>query len=220
MKHLSEALMRKYVRGEASEGEALLVDCHLHYCEICSAEIRRLALEEGLAHEGGGALAKEDSSGKTLSPVMAPGFAIDAVNEEEALSSGKIGPPPILSAYIPLDFEGPDPFAVAPWKRAAPGLDRLGIWRGSDGAIAFLLRVEPSACVPDHLHHGAETSVIFEGGYIDHTGAFGVGDVQAFAKNTEHVSVADPKEGCICLVVQDRPSELIVAKDTVHSASG
>lgn len=98
---------------------------------------------------------------------------------------------------------GPDLERV-PWKRLAPGVQHfpLPLTPGARGQLR-LLKVAAGTALPEHDHSGSELTLVLRGSYSDGTGTYKPGDVADMAAGTGHAPVADPTEGCVCLIASE-----------------
>jgi putative transcriptional regulator len=62
-----------------------------------------------------------------------------------------------------------------------------------------------SSAPPLHGHAGDELTVVVTGAFTDSSGEYRVGDVQEADAWSEHQSMGDGDEGCICLVAAEAP---------------
>lgn len=106
--------------------------------------------------------------------------------------------PAPLSAVIGSDFDAID------WKRVTPG-----VWQhvvplsGQQRGDLRLMKIAPGQVIPEHAHSGSELTLILKGSYRDKTGHYQAGDVADMCGASGHSPVADPVDGCICLVATD-----------------
>lgn len=108
-------------------------------------------------------------------------------------------PKPLVAAIGPhLD--------KVPWKRVAPGVwqHQIALSDPSRGELR-LIKVAPGQALPEHGHRGDEMTLVLRGAYSDASGVYKVGDVADLDEGVEHQPLADPVDGCICLIaVQGR----------------
>jgi anti-sigma factor ChrR (cupin superfamily) len=97
----------------------------------------------------------------------------------------------------------------------APFRDGVSVhWlaRGGTGEASLaILKYEPGARVPLHLHPGLETIVILEGTQSDENGDYHAGTVVTNAPGTQH-SVWS-REGCTVLINWSLPVVILEAKE-------
>jgi anti-sigma factor ChrR (cupin superfamily) len=70
-----------------------------------------------------------------------------------------------------------------------------------------LLKYQPGASVPRHLHQGLETILVLDGVQSDEAGDYGEGSYVVNAAGTEHSVWSD--EGCVVLIQWDRPVTIL-----------
>lgn len=68
---------------------------------------------------------------------------------------------------------------------------------------AALLRYQPGASVPRHLHAGMETIVVLEGSQRDEHGVYLAGSVVFNPEGSVHAVASD--DGCVVLIQWNRP---------------
>ncbi|QQS03132.1 MAG: cupin domain-containing protein [Fibrobacterota bacterium] len=94
------------------------------------------------------------------------------------------------------------------WPLLREGVRILVLDEGADGSGRIaLLRYEPGASVPRHIHRGRETIYVLEGIQEDETGAHGAGTWLANPPGTHH-SIRSP-QGCLVLIHWSLPVEFI-----------
>lgn len=108
-----------------------------------------------------------------------------------------------------------DPFALAAflpdgWRDAVyqpfrEGVDISPIVTG-EPALA-LLRYDPGAGVPRHVHRGLETILVLEGSQSDERGTYGAGALVMNPEGSVHSVWSDT--GCVVLIQWARPVEFV-----------
>ncbi|MGQ0618874.1 MAG: cupin domain-containing protein [Panacagrimonas sp.] len=89
------------------------------------------------------------------------------------------------------------------WKPFHAGIDCVPIYETPDnGPAAMLLRYQPGAQAPVHVHEGHEHILILSGSQIDERGHHPVGSLLIHPPGTEHHVRSD--EGCIVLAIWER----------------
>lgn len=90
------------------------------------------------------------------------------------------------------------------WKRVTPGVWQhiIPLHSQARGDLR-LMKIAPGQVIPEHGHSGSELTLILKGSYRDATGHYLTGDVADMCGETGHSPIADPVEGCICLVATD-----------------
>jgi putative transcriptional regulator len=68
---------------------------------------------------------------------------------------------------------------------------------------AQLLRIRAGASVPRHGHRGREFTLVLSGGFSDHRGRYGPGDLSVADSALIHTPMADADQDCYCLAVVD-----------------
>lgn len=91
------------------------------------------------------------------------------------------------------------------WRMVGPGVREYKLPLDDGRHKVVLLSIAPGRAVPRHCHRGQELTLVLEGGYCDGAADYARGDLQIADETVDHRPVADPREGCICLVVLDAP---------------
>jgi putative transcriptional regulator len=105
-----------------------------------------------------------------------------------------------LSTALGAPFVG---VSGLPWRFVVPGARRVSLPVGP-GPRATLWSFGGGFRPPRHTHPGDELTLVISGGYHDHQGAFGPGDVEERAAEDAHEQRMDD-EGCVALIVDDGP---------------
>jgi putative transcriptional regulator len=182
--------------GSMPEAFAAIMATHLTQCPKCRGDLAFLenvgaAMFEGLQP----ALVNGDA------PIMAmrageAGADAQPVSHDFGASKGEI--PASLAALIGGSLDAVE------WKRVTPGVCQHVIpLHGQSRGDLRLMRIAPGQVIPEHGHTGSELTLILRGSYRDATGHFQTGDVADMCGEKGHSPVADPVEGCICLVATD-----------------
>ncbi|TNM65045.1 ChrR family anti-sigma-E factor [Aliirhizobium smilacinae] len=94
-----------------------------------------------------------------------------------------------------------------PWKTKLPGLKQHVIEKDS-GMEASLLWARPGRALPHHHHRGLELTLVLQGQFHDHRGAFSEGDVSVADETITHRPVAGANSSCLCFSVLLAPITL------------
>jgi putative transcriptional regulator len=183
--------------GSMPEAFAAVMSTHIAQCPKCRSDLAFLQDVGTAMFEG---LKPTPVSGDA--PVMAlrAGEAdAGSPHKSNTLDSYDGNMPAELAALVGGDLD-----AVA-WKRVTPG-----VWQhviplpGQTRGDLRLMKIAPGQVIPDHAHTGSELTLILKGSYRDASGHYQPGDVADMCGTAGHHSpVADPVEGCICLVATD-----------------
>jgi putative transcriptional regulator len=112
-----------------------------------------------------------------------------------------------LAGEIPTPFRhliGDDLDRVR-WRWIGPGLWHRPLAAGAGGSLQ-LIKAAPGATVPEHTHGGAELTLVLRGALLDGTGTYAAGDVADLDESVEHLPMADPDKGCICVLANESPT--------------
>lgn len=104
------------------------------------------------------------------------------------------------------------------WQFFHTGIDCLPIYETPNGGpAAMLLRYQPGASAPAHVHEGVEHILILSGSQSDERGHHPVGSLLIHPPGTEHHVRSD--EGCIVLAIWERRVR-IIGTSTEEEQSG
>ncbi len=205
--HPDDATLMSYAAGSLPDALAAVVACHLAMCPRCRAEVSDM--------EALGALLMKDLPASPVADQTPPlPVAMDAMR----ITSPALGATPRHAAEACAGHHGdgtglPAPLArhlgfrsleEIPWRRLG-----FGVWHypvplsSRSGGDLRLLKVAPGQVMPEHGHGGSELTLLLSGSYRDEIGTFHVGDLADLDDEIEHSPIADPHEGCICLVASD-----------------
>jgi putative transcriptional regulator len=187
--------------GSMPEAFAAIMATHLTQCPKCRSD---LAFLENVGTAMFESLQPVPVSSDAPVMAMRAGEAdVGTVCETRNAGASRSEIPASLSALIGGSLDAIE------WKRVTPG-----VWQHiislhghsedlqSRGDLR-LMKIAPGQVIPEHGHTGSELTLILRGSYRDATGHFQVGDVADMCGDKGHSPVADPVEGCICLVATD-----------------
>lgn len=188
--HISDAMLMAYVAGNLPHPFSVVVASHISMCLHC-----RGAYE---AHQavGGAVLAGAEIS--KISCDLKSNILTqldDPFTPKAAYDRSGIYPGPVVKA-----LKGREPR----WKSLGMGVRQDILSANSEGSLR-LLYIPAGQAVPEHSHSGLELTLILQGSFSDHTGHFGVGDVEIGDPELEHTPIADSGDPCVCLAATDAP---------------
>jgi len=186
--HPSSSALADFAAGTLNESRALVVACHLDFCEQCRSAVR------GFQTVGG--ILLEDIAPASMSP--------DAL--QRAL--GRLGNqvPAALPSPAPRSStdEFPDPlrqYAMGPWRWIGRGVQWRSVQIDSKEDVrTFMLKAEPGTKLPRHRHTGTEWTCVFQGAFRHELGRYGPGEFDEADETIEHDPVVEEGDVCICLV--------------------
>ncbi|MEM9266479.1 MAG: cupin domain-containing protein [Cyanobacteria bacterium P01_F01_bin.13] len=98
------------------------------------------------------------------------------------------------------------------WQPFRPGVAIYRLYGdGHQGPAAALLKYEPGAKVPEHVHGGYEHIIVLSGSQRDHQGSHTAGTLVINPPDSSHDVVSD--EGCIVLIIWEKPVAIKGASD-------
>ncbi|MBW4462563.1 MAG: cupin domain-containing protein [Nodosilinea sp. WJT8-NPBG4] len=93
------------------------------------------------------------------------------------------------------------------WEPFRPGVDIHRLYPAEpNGTGAALLRYQPGASVPRHLHTGFEHILVLSGSQSDDNGTYTAGTLVINPPDTRHT--VSSAEGCIVLAIWAKPIEI------------
>ncbi|MEM5515907.1 cupin domain-containing protein [Henriciella sp. AS95] len=194
-------LYSAYAAGRLSPAFALMVETQ---AAIRADIAEDVATSEAIA---GSMLERED---KVL---LAPNAferalkAVEAIEADEAaaVSAAKKageGINELLALPEPLRARAIEACSDGGWNKMTRGVSRLDL-SGNAFVQAHLYRIQPGAGVPQHSHRGDEYTLVVQGGFTDHAGTYGPGDICTQSPTDTHQPVADDDGVCMALVISE-----------------
>jgi len=200
--HLDDATLVSYAAGALPQGMALLVACHLSWCQSCRDKLRQAEALGGTLLE---TVEEVPMSDNALDQVMALLDQPDADASRVApLHSNAAAQDTAVPVPAPLEQYIDQPLDQLQWKMLAPGIRHYEMGIQGEGSCR-LLRIAPGTAVLPHSHKGNELTLILRGSYSDELGRFCAGDVADLDDGVNHQPIADGGEDCICLIATDAP---------------
>jgi putative transcriptional regulator len=182
-----------HAAGTLNEGEMLLVASHLSFVPEAASEIRTAEAVGGMMLDG---LAPDDMADDALNRALA------RLHEPEAEADAEIRPPQTTDGVLPPPLRrwlGHDDVETLKWSFLGPGMRKVVLWRGEDGACLWMLRARAGTSVPRHGHRGVELTLVLTGSIEDPSGLYRRGDVQEMNVAHTHALTVGPEEECVCL---------------------
>lgn len=107
----------------------------------------------------------------------------------------------------------PDLFSIASepsalsWQPFRPGVEIHRLYGdGKQGPSAALLKYEPGATVPSHLHTGYEHIIVLSGAQSDSRGSYEAGTLVINPPDSRHNIASE--FGCIVLMIWEKPVQI------------
>ncbi|WP_029005541.1 ChrR family anti-sigma-E factor [Azorhizobium doebereinerae] len=193
--------LARYAAGTLEPGLSLVVETQI---ELAPAVRARLAVFQAAAGTLLAALPPADMADDALARALA--------RLDTPPPPAPAAPPPRQAAALPDGVRLPRALArctTGRWIWIGPGVhfSPVGI-PGARRASVGLIKAAPGRHLPDHGHHGSELTLVLDGSFSDAGGRYGPGDVCETDESVEHAPVADPREGCVCLIAMDAPLRL------------
>jgi putative transcriptional regulator len=192
--HPDDSTLMSYAAGSLAEALSAVVATHLAMCRVCAAEVTTM--------ERIGVALFERLEGKPIERPL-PQMALRAMEADvgggmPVVDQGGDVPAPLRPLIGPR-------IADIRWKRLGMGIWNLPLKLANTGEGDLrLLRVAAGQAMPEHGHGGAELTLILCGSYRDEFGEYHAGDVADLDADAEHRPIADPREGCICLIASEK----------------
>lgn len=94
------------------------------------------------------------------------------------------------------------------WQYFRPGIESYTLFEGQESpSKVMLLRYQPGASAPAHIHQGVEYIFVLSGSQTDAQGRHEVGSLVIHPKDTEHHVYSE--EGCIVLAIWEQSVRFI-----------
>ena len=91
-----------------------------------------------------------------------------------------------------------------PWQPFREGVDIQVLYGNiENGPATALLRYQPGASVPEHIHTGFEHVLVLSGSQTDRQGEYEIGTLAINAPGTSHNVKSE--NGCIVLIIWEKP---------------
>ncbi|MGV8835443.1 cupin domain-containing protein [Cellvibrio sp.] len=114
----------------------------------------------------------------------------------------------VWSDLLSMDFDSP----TLHWQDFRKGVDMLPLHGDpTQGCSCALLRYQPGAHIPRHLHVGMEFLLILRGSQRDERGQYHAGTFLINPATSSHEIFSE--EGCVVLAVWEKPVKFISAAD-------
>lgn len=183
-------MLAAYAAGNLPHPFALVVASHISLCTHCRATFE--------AHQAVGGVVLDETDVSTISNELKSSVLTQLDKQFTSVATydrSGIYPGPVVEA-----LNGKQPR----WKTLGMGARQDILSANGEGSLR-LLYIPAGQAVPEHGHSGLELTLILQGSFSDHTGRFGIGDVEIGDPDLEHTPVADLGEPCICLAATDAP---------------
>ena len=106
----------------------------------------------------------------------------------------------VWNNLLGMDFNDPQ----LPWQDFRDGVQLIMLYGdAAQGCSSALLRYQPGAQIPEHMHVGMEFLLILRGSQADERGHYGVGTFLINPTESSHKILSE--EGCIVLAVWEKP---------------
>ena len=183
--------------GSMPEAFAAIMSSHMALCPECRKD---LALMEDI---GVALFDKIDAT-----PVLgdAPVMALRASEADRGDTDDGQTRAAVTTGGVPrplVDVIGGDLEAIT-WKHIGPGVWQhvIPLSDAPRGELR-LIKVAPGRALPEHGHTCSELTLVLKGAYRDETGHYRPGDVADISGDISHQPIADPAEGCVCLIATE-----------------
>ncbi|KZM49866.1 ChrR family anti-sigma-E factor [Labrenzia sp. OB1] len=190
-----DELLAGYAAGTLSYPAQALVGAHLELSGRNRGYVSSLETLAGMDLDGAEPVALSDRDTALSAIFSSDGPLIDEISsaplENDMIARGV---PRSLQSII-----GPSMNEVA-WKGLLPGVRECRFGE-IDGCNTSLLWVRGGRALPSHTHHGAELTLVLQGGFSDEDGHFVTGDIAFADGDVDHKPIADKGEDCICFAV-------------------
>jgi putative transcriptional regulator len=182
--HPSEDRLLDYALGHGDRGLRVILETHLAGCDTCAAKVAEVS-------SAGGSLVAEQTSDPLPAELWDRILAQVAVEAVPAAMLDDLQLPLALRALVP-------PPAEQQWSSVLKKGIRFLRLLNEAGTELFLVRLEPGAAFPHHVHGqgGREIALMLQGGAIVGGRTFEAGDWVEFPGGSAHAPAALPDEPC------------------------
>jgi putative transcriptional regulator len=198
--HPAAELLVDYVSGAHSASEALLIDLHLSFCPEC-----RRSVDVLLA-----------TAGEMLDSLPAERLAPNVFNRTlqmlDRMDAVPLPHPPAVPPIPDFAKTWPRPIVrhiarngLKTWRRMPAGFRALRIPFADPASRVWVMNAPGGRGPLPHGHTRDEWTVVLEGGFTDETGTYNAGDFAFAGPGDEHTMVAEPGEGCVCVLLTRGP---------------
>jgi putative transcriptional regulator len=193
--HPPEELLIDYASGAVSEAEAMMIDIHLGACRQCQRTAQAaLAIGGALLDSIAPARLPRTLFDRTLR-------AIDALEPISASAPAAATLPAFSDAWPAPLRRRLSASPLAAWRRLPAGFRALRVPFKDESSRLWVMQAPGGRGPLRHSHTADEWTVVLEGGFTDETGTYAAGDFVYMAPGDEHTMVAEPGEGCVCLLL-------------------
>lgn len=110
----------------------------------------------------------------------------------------------VWNNLLGMDFNDPQ----LPWQDFRDGVDLIMLYGdAAQGCSSALLRYQPGAKIPEHMHVGMEFLLVLRGSQSDERGHYSAGTFLINPTDSSHKILSE--EGCIVLAVWEKPVRFI-----------
>jgi putative transcriptional regulator len=194
--HPGEEVLLDHATGACLPAEALIVELHLAFCDRC----RRISKD--LLAIGGALLERMDPA--FVSPRMF-NETLQAIGRQRQAFRSEHFPVPRLPAFA---AGWPEPLrdrvmasGLKRWRWLPAGFRALRVPFAETDARVWVMKAPGGRGPFIHTHAAEEWTVVLEGGFTDETGTYAAGDFVSAGPADAHHTVADPGEGCVCVLL-------------------
>jgi putative transcriptional regulator len=195
--HPAGEFLIDYAAGALSPTETLLITLHLDFCPDC----RRLA-DTALA--AGGALL--DAIAPLALPPTAFQRTLQAIDALPRSVEALVRSAPTFAVKWPAALR--DHLAASPagkWRKLPAGFRALRVPFKDRSSRVWVMDAPGGRGPLRHAHVADEWTVVLQGGFSDETGTYAAGDFASMGSGEQHTMIAEPGEGCVCVVLVRQP---------------
>ena len=195
--HPTDETLLAYAAGTLPNVISCVVACHLSLCAKCAGETRFLRMVGGVMLTELETQPADEAAMNRMAERLVAEPLPERRPEPAQPPPGDPWMPLPLSRYLGMRGE------EVPWKTVVKGVRQHWIKLPRDPGQLRLLRLAPGKTLLEHTHTGMELTMVLQGSYGDHTGAYLRGDIIEWEEGTDHQPRAFGAEECICLIASE-----------------
>jgi putative transcriptional regulator len=197
--HPPDEILLDYTNGVLPDPETLMIEIHLATCAACREVVR-------MGFAIGGSLLE------SLPPADLPADLFNRTLQQLTRKVPRpytaMEPQPSVAAESGIDARWPAPLRRriaraegVKWRVLPAGFRALSVPCHDESARIWIMKAPGGRGPLRHNHDRGEWTAVLEGGFTDEAGIYAAGDFAIADPGEEHRVVAEPGEGCVCVLM-------------------